>query len=151
VTEFDIDTDKMATDRNVLDDVNRKVIEEFRANGGKVGGPFADSDVVLLTNIGAKSGKPRVSPLVYFDIDGRVLIAGSFGGAPKAPAWVHNLRAHPRVSWEIGTESFEGEARELPLDERNALYPRVVEMAPQFGEYQAKTTRIIPLFELIPD
>jgi deazaflavin-dependent oxidoreductase (nitroreductase family) len=151
VTEFDndFDADKMASDRNVLDDVNRKVVEEFRANGGKVGGPFAGSDIVLMTNVGAKSGKPRVSPLVYFPVDGRILIAGSFGGAPKAPAWVHNLRANPRVHVEIGTEAFDADAHELPLDERNALYPRVVELAPQFGEYQSKTDRIIPLFELV--
>jgi deazaflavin-dependent oxidoreductase (nitroreductase family) len=150
VTDFDIDldADKMASDPNVLHDVNRKVVEEFRANSGKVGGPFAGSDIVLLTTVGAKSGTPRVSPLVYFDVDGRILIAGSFGGAPKAPAWVHNLRAHPTVRVEIGTDAYDGEARELPLEERNALYPRVVEIASQFGEYQAKTSRVIPLFEL---
>ena len=150
VTEFDIDldADKMASDPNVLHDVNRKVVEEFRANSGKVGGPFAGSDIVLLTTVGAKSGTPRVSPLVYFDVDGRILIAGSFGGAPKAPAWVHNLRAQPSVRVEIGTDAFDAEVRELPLEERNALYPRVVEIAPQFGEYQAKTSRVIPLFEL---
>jgi deazaflavin-dependent oxidoreductase (nitroreductase family) len=127
---------------------NESIVDEFRANGGKVGGPFAGSDIVLLTTIGARSGTPRVSPLVYFDIDGRILIAGSFGGAPKAPAWVHNLRAQPGVRVEIGTEAFDGSARELPVDERNALWPRVVESAPQFGEYQSKTSRVIPLFEL---
>ncbi len=150
MTEFDIDldADKMASDPNVLHDVNRQVVEAFRANSGKVGGPFAGSDIVLLTTVGAKSGTPRVSPLVYFDVDGRILIAGSFGGAPKAPAWVHNLRAHPSVRVEIGTDAYDGEARELPLEERNALYPRVVEIAPQFGDYQAKTRRVIPLFEL---
>lgn len=78
-----------------------------------------------------------------------ILIAGSFGGAPKAPAWVHNLRARPRVRIEIGSESYDAEARELPREERDALYPRVVEKAPQFGEYQAKTERVIPLFELV--
>ncbi|WP_407661856.1 nitroreductase family deazaflavin-dependent oxidoreductase [Mycolicibacterium chlorophenolicum] len=129
--------------------MNRKVVEEFRANGGVVGGMFAGSDLVLLTTVGAKSGQPRISPLVYFDINGRILIAGSFGGAPKAPAWVHNMRAQPRVRVEIGTESYDAEARELPRDERDALYPRVVEKAPQFGEYQAKTERVIPLFELV--
>ncbi|WP_242638818.1 nitroreductase family deazaflavin-dependent oxidoreductase [Mycolicibacterium sp. S2-37] len=138
----------MATDRDVLDTVNRQVVEEFRANGGKVGGPFAGSDIVLLTTVGAKSGQPRVSPLVYFDIDGRILIAGSYGGAPKAPAWVHNLRARPQVRVEIGTDAYDAVARELPREERDALYPRVVEKAPQFGEYQEKTTRLIPLFEL---
>ncbi|WP_193043948.1 nitroreductase family deazaflavin-dependent oxidoreductase [Mycolicibacterium baixiangningiae] len=128
--------------------MNRQVVEEFRANGGKVGGFFEDDNIVLLTTVGARSGQPRVSPLVYFEIDGRILIAGSFGGAPKAPAWVHNLRATPRVRVEIGTEAYDAEAIELPLEERNALYRRVVDMAPQFGEYQAKTDRVIPLFEL---
>ncbi|MEW5813376.1 MAG: nitroreductase family deazaflavin-dependent oxidoreductase [Actinomycetota bacterium] len=129
--------------------MNRQVVEEFRANGGKVGGPFAGSDIVLLTTTGAKSGQQRVSPLVYFDIDGRILIAGSMGGAPKSPAWVHNLRAQPEVHVEIGEQAYKAQARELPREERDALYPRVVEIAPQFGEYQAKTSRVIPLFELV--
>lgn len=145
----DYDTEKMATDRTVLDDVNRKVVDEFRANGGKVGGPFEGFDIILLTTVGAKSGQPRISPLVYFDIDGRILVAGSYGGSPKAPAWVHNLRAQPKVWVEIGTDAYDAVARELPRDERDALYPRVVEKAPQFGDYQAKTTRVIPLFELV--
>lgn len=147
MTEFDADA--LLNDRTALDNVNRDVVEEFRANGGKVGGPFEGADIVLLTTTGAKSGQPRVSPLVYFPIDGRILIAGSYGGAPKAPAWVHNLRAVPRVRVEIGTEAYDADARELPRVERDALYPRVVDMAPQFGEYQAKTERIIPLFELV--
>ncbi len=146
MTEFN--SDELLADRNALDDMNRQVVEEFRANGGKVGGFFEDDNIVLLTTVGARSGQPRVSPLVYFEIDGRILIAGSFGGAPKAPAWVHNLRATPRVRVEIGTEAYDAEAIELPLEERNALYRRVVDMAPQFGEYQAKTDRVIPLFEL---
>lgn len=143
-------SDDLVADPNALDEMNRKVVEEFRANGGVVGGMFAGSDLVLLTTVGAKSGQPRISPLVYFDLDGRILIAGSFGGAPKAPAWVHNLRAQPRVRVEIGTETYDAEARELPRAERDALYPRVVEKAPQFGEYQAKTERVIPVFVLTP-
>ncbi|KMO81375.1 nitroreductase family deazaflavin-dependent oxidoreductase [Mycolicibacterium chubuense] len=142
-------SDDLVADPNALDEMNRKVVEEFRANGGVVGGMFAGSDLVLLTTVGAKSGQPRISPLVYFDLDGRILIAGSFGGAPKAPAWVHNLRAQPGVRVEIGSETYDAEARELPRAERDALYPRVVEKAPQFGEYQAKTERVIPLFELV--
>ena len=145
-TEFN--SDDLIADRNALDQINRQVVDEFRANGGKVGRPFAGSDLILLTTVGAKSGQPRVSPLVYFEVDGRILIAGSFGGSPKAPAWVHNLRAQPKVRAEIGTESFDAEARELPRGERDSLYPRVVEKAPQFGEYQAKTSRAIPLFEI---
>ena len=144
----EFNSDDLIVDRNALDDMNRQVVEEFRANGGRVGGPFSGSDLMLLTNVGVKSGRPRVSPLVYFEIDGRILIAGSFGGAPKAPAWVHNIRALPRVRVEIGSDAYDAVAHELPREERDALYPRVVEKAPQFGEYQAKTARVIPLFEL---
>jgi len=148
VSDTEFNSEELAANRDALDQMNRQVVEEFRANGGKVGGMFEGSPIVLLTTTGAKSGQPRLSPLVYFDIDGRILIAGSMGGAPKAPAWVHNLRAHPDVHVEIGEDSYDAVARELPREERDALYPRVVEKAPQFGEYQAKTTRVIPLFEL---
>ena len=144
----EFNSEELVNNADALNEMNRQVVEEFRANGGKVGGPFEGSPIVLLTTTGAKSGQPRVSPLVYFDIDGRILIAGSMGGAPKAPAWVHNLRAHPSVHVEIGDEAYDATAKELPREERDALYPRVVEKAPQFGEYQAKTTRVIPLFEL---
>ncbi len=112
-----------------------------------VGGPFA-GDIVLLTMTGAKSGHPRLSPLAYFTIDGKMLIVGSFGGAPKDPTWVHNLRAKPEAHVEVGTESYDVIARELPPDERDALFDKLVELAPVFGDYQAKTSRIIPLFEL---
>ncbi|MHC9296303.1 nitroreductase family deazaflavin-dependent oxidoreductase [Mycobacterium sp. LTG2003] len=128
--------------------MNRDVVEEFRTNGGKVGGPFEGSDIVLLHTTGAKSGQRRVSPLASFTIDGRLLIVGSYGGAPKDPAWVHNLRANPGVHVEIGTDSYDATARELPRDERDALFDKVVAAAPGFGEYQAKTERVIPLFEL---
>jgi len=145
----EVDAEDLLNDRSALDAMNNRVVEEFRANGGQVGGDFAGMPLVLLTTIGAKSGQPRVSPLAYFDIDGRILIAGSMGGAPTSPAWVHNLRAQPGAHVEIGTEAYDAEVRELPRDERDALYPRVVEQAPQFGEYQAKTTRVIPLFEIV--
>ncbi|MFL6085056.1 MAG: nitroreductase family deazaflavin-dependent oxidoreductase [Mycobacterium sp.] len=143
----EIDTEKLLNDAEALKTFNGDVVEEFRANDGKVGGPVT-GDVVLLTTTGAKSGQPRLSPLVYFTIDDRMLVAGSFGGAPMDPAWVHNLRANSKAHVEVGTESYDVTARELPLDERNALYDKVVELMPVFGEYQAKTSRVIPLFEL---
>lgn len=143
------DMSEYINNKDAIDSMNSSVVDEFRANGGKVGGMFEGAPLVLLTTVGAKSGQPRISPLVYFDIDGRILVAGSFGGAPKAPAWVHNMRATPRLRVEIGTEAYDADARELPGDERDALWPRVVEQAPQFGDYQAKTTRVIPLFELV--
>jgi deazaflavin-dependent oxidoreductase (nitroreductase family) len=143
----EIDTEKLLNDAEALKTFNGDVVEEFRANDGKVGGPVT-GDVVLLTTTGAKSGQPRLSPLVYFTVDDRMLVAGSFGGAPVDPAWVHNLRANSKAHVEVGTESYDVTARELPLDERNALYDKVVELMPVFGEYQAKTSRVIPLFEL---
>lgn len=143
----EIDTEKLLDDADALKTLNDNVIEEFRANNGKVGGPIT-GDVVLLTTTGAKSGQPRLSPLVYFTIDDRMLVAGSYAGAPVDPAWVHNLRANFNAHVEVGTESYDVTARELPLGERNALYDKVVELMPVFGEYQAKTSRIIPLFEL---
>jgi deazaflavin-dependent oxidoreductase (nitroreductase family) len=144
----EIDTEQLQNDPDALKTFNDNVVEEFRANGGKVGGPFAGADIVLLTTTGAKSGQPRLSPLAYFTIDGRILIVGSYGGAPKDPAWVHNLRAKPRAQVEIGTESYDVIARELSRDERDAVFDKVVELSPGFGDYQKKTSRVIPLFEL---
>ena len=103
---------------------------------------------MLLTTTGAKSGQQRVSPLAYFRIDGQLIIIGSFAGAPVNPAWVHNLRANPQAHVEVGTDAFDVTARELPSAEREELFPRVTEVAPGFAEYQSKTSRVIPLFEL---
>ncbi|WP_199253378.1 nitroreductase family deazaflavin-dependent oxidoreductase [Mycolicibacterium mengxianglii] len=136
------------TQPSASNDFNAAIVEEFRANGGKVGGPFAGADLLLLHTTGAKSGKPRLSPLAYFTIDGKMLILGSYAGAPRDPAWVHNLRANPRAHIEVGTDEYDVTVRELPLEERDELYPKVVAAAPGFGEYQSKTSRVIPLFEL---
>jgi deazaflavin-dependent oxidoreductase (nitroreductase family) len=127
---------------------NPDVIAEFRANGGKVGGPWQNSTLLLLHTTGAKSGAPRVNPVGYFDIDGKVIIVGSYGGADIHPAWVHNLRAHPRTRIEIGPETIDVEARELPSDEREAAWARIAAIAPPFARYQTQTNRTIPLFEL---
>ncbi|MGV0816137.1 nitroreductase family deazaflavin-dependent oxidoreductase [Mycolicibacterium boenickei] len=145
----EIDKEKFYTDTAALDEFNRNVVEEFRANGGKVGGPFEGGTLLLLHTTGAKSGQPRLSPLAYLSVDGKMLIVGSYAGAPKDPAWVHNLRANPKVRIEVGTESYDATARELPDAERDAAYPKIVEAAPVFAEYQANTTRSIPLFELV--
>ena len=144
----EIDTDKLQNDPDALKTFNDNVVEEFRANDGKVGGPFEGANIVLLTTTGAKSGQARLSPLAYFTIDGRVLVVGSYGGAPRDPAWVHNLRANPKAHVEIGAESYDVVACELPREERDDLYPKVAEVSPGFAEYQSKTSRIIPLFEL---
>ncbi|MBU8810307.1 nitroreductase family deazaflavin-dependent oxidoreductase [Mycolicibacterium goodii] len=144
-----IDKEKLYSDVAALEDFNNKIVAEFRANGGKVGGPFENGTLLLLHTTGAKSGQPRVSPLAYLPIDGKILIVGSYAGGPKNPAWVHNLRANPNAHIEIGTDAYDVVARELPPEERDAAYPKIVEIAPVFAEYQANTTRTIPLFELI--
>ncbi|MCG7607191.1 MULTISPECIES: nitroreductase family deazaflavin-dependent oxidoreductase [Mycobacterium] len=151
MTDIDPDFDKseLVADVAALDDFNRNVVEEFRANGGKVGGPFEGGTLLLLHTTGAKSGQPRLSPLAYLDVGGRMLIVGSYAGAPKDPAWVHNLRADPKARIEVGTDAYDVTARELPAEERDAAYPKIIERAPVFAEYQAKTTRAIPLFELV--
>ena len=125
-----------------------QVIEEFRANAGKVGGFFEDSDVVLLTTTGAKSGLERLNPLVYFTIDDRTLIVASKGGAPTHPDWYHNIVANPQVTVEIGAETFQATAVELTGADRDKAFAGVVALAPNFGEYQEKTTRILPVIEL---
>lgn len=127
---------------------NKGIVDEFRANDGKVGGQFEGADLLLLTTTGAKSGQQRVSPLAYFTIDGKLIIIGSFAGAPKDPAWVHNLRANPRAHIEVGTDGYDVTAHELPSAERDQLFDKVTAAAPGFAEYQSKTSRVIPLFEL---
>jgi deazaflavin-dependent oxidoreductase (nitroreductase family) len=136
---------------DAMREFNNSIVDEFRANGGKVGGPFEGADLLLLTTTGAKSGQPRLAPLAYFTIDGKMIIIGSKAGADTNPDWVHNLRANPRAHVEVGTEAYDVNSRELPRDERDALFDKVVAAAPGFGEYQAKTSRIIPLFELTRD
>jgi deazaflavin-dependent oxidoreductase (nitroreductase family) len=94
----------------------------------------------------AKSGQPRLAPLAY--IDGKVIIIGSKAGADTNPDWVHNLRANPRAHIEVGIDAYDVTARELPSEERDEVFAKIVAVAPGFGEYQEKTSRVIPLFEL---
>lgn len=128
--------------------MNKNIVDEFRTNGGRVGGPFEGMTLLLLTTTGAKSGQPRLSPLAYFSIDDKMVVIGSKGGADTNPDWVHNLRADPQVHIEVGTTGYDATARELPRAERDDVYAKVVAVAPGFGEYQEKTSRIIPVFEL---
>lgn len=127
---------------------NQSVIDEFRANAGKVGGPFDGAELVLLTTTGAKTGRPRLVVLTPVRVDGAMIIVGSLAGADVDPAWVHNLRADPRAHIELGSESFDVRVRELPATERDALFPKVTAAQPIYADYQAKTTRVIPLFEV---
>ena len=135
-------------DAETVKSFNTAIADEFRANGGKVGGQFQGADLLLLTTTGAKSGQQRLSPLAYFTIDGKLIIIGSFAGAPKDPAWVHNLRANPQAHIEVGTDGYDVTAHELPLAEREQLFDKVAAESPGFAEYQSKTSRVIPLFEL---
>lgn len=135
-------------DAETMKAFNKAIIDEFRSNGGKVGGQFEGAPLLLLTTTGAKSGQPRLAPLAYLPIDGRMIILGSKAGADTNPDWVHNLRATPRAHIEVGTEAYDVTAHELPATERDEIFPKVVALAPGFGEYQSKTSRIIPLFEL---
>lgn len=131
-------------------DFNERNIEEFRRNGGKVGGQFEGFPLLLLTSTGAKSGAQRVNPVAYFDVDDKIYIVGSAAGRDRNPAWVHNIRAHPDVYVEIGTAPAKPmTVRELPRDERDRIFRIVVERAPGFGEYEERTDRVIPVFELV--
>jgi len=132
-----------------MKDFNKSIVDEFRANDGKVGGQFAGANLLLLTTTGAKSGQPRLAPLAYFTIDGKLIIIGSKAGADTNPDWVHNLRANPAAHIEVGSDAYDVTSRELPKAERDGLFDKIVAAAPGFGEYQSKTSRIIPLFELI--
>jgi deazaflavin-dependent oxidoreductase (nitroreductase family) len=129
-------------------DWNAKVIAEFRANEGRVGGPFEGGNIVLLHAVGRKSGVERVNPLAYLPDGDRYVIIASKGGAPTNPDWYYNLLAHPRVTIEVGTETFEADAVEVTGEDHELLWKRVVAAMPGFGEYQKNTERIIPLFAL---
>ena len=133
--------------------LNNNITNEFRANAGKVGGRFEGNQLLLLTTKGAKSGEPRVAPLVVFRIDGKLLIVAGYGGADVNPAWVHNLRADPRARVEVATESFGVVAREVDPSEREAIITKINATVPAFAfeNYQSKTTRVIPIFELQVD
>src|SRR3954467_8528941 len=135
-------------DAETMKAFNNSIVDEFRSNGGKVGGPFEGATLLLLTSTGAKSGQPRLAPLAYLTIDGKMIIIGSKAGADTNPDWVHNLRANPRPTIEVGTDAYDVTGRELPKDERDEMFEKVVATAPGYGEYQSKTSRVIPLFEL---
>ena len=130
---------------------NERNIEEFRRNGGKVGGQFEGFPLLLLTSKGAKSGAERINLVGYFDIEDKIYIVGSAAGRDSSPSWVFNIRAHPDVRVEIGaTPATPYVAHELPRDERDRIYEIVKERAPGFADYEKRTDRVIPVFELAP-
>ncbi|GAA2914764.1 nitroreductase/quinone reductase family protein [Streptosporangium fragile] len=131
-------------------DFNQQVIEEFRANGGRVGGFFEGARLLLLTTVGARSGVPHTTPLGYLPDGDRVLVIASAGGAPHHPAWFHNLVANPRVKVESGAFTHEARAVVLEGAERDRAFARAAEADPGWAGYQAKTSRVIPVVALEP-
>jgi deazaflavin-dependent oxidoreductase (nitroreductase family) len=128
-----------------MSDFNAAIIDEFRANGGKVGGQFEGAPMVLLHTVGARSGEERVNPLVYQADGDRIAIFGSKAGAPTHPAWYHNLLANPDVTVELGPDTVPMRARVAEPDERERIWSRQKEIMPGFADYEANTTRVIPV------
>ncbi len=126
-------------------DFNTQMIEEFRANHGQLGGPFAGGTMLLLHHNGAKSGTERVNPLAYQPLDDGFAIFASKAGAPTNPDWYYNLKAHPDTTVEIGDDTISVHARVAEGDERDKIWTNQVERAPGFGEYEAKSGRKIPV------
>ena len=143
MTELDL-TDPASSDASDQDHRRRVPCQRAARSAARSRAPT----LLLLHATGAKSGQAPMAPLAYLTIDGKTIIIGSKGGLPTNPDWVHNLRANPRAHIEVGAEAYDVTARELPPDERAEFFDKVVAAAPPFGEYQAKTTRVIPLFEL---
>ena len=127
---------------------NAKIIEEFRSRGGKVGGMFEKSTLLLLHTTGAKTGKERVNPVAYRPDGDRYVVFGSKGGAPTSPDWYHNLRQNPRAHVEVGTETFDVVARVAEGEEREHIWSAQKRDVPAFAEYESKTTRQIPVIIL---
>jgi deazaflavin-dependent oxidoreductase (nitroreductase family) len=134
-----------------FDELNPRVIEEFRAKGGKVGGMFEGAPLLLLHHTGAKSGLARITPLGPYLADGRIYVFATKAGAPENPAWFHNLVANPKTTVELGTETFAVVARVLTGARRDEIFARQAAMVPQLSEYQSRTARVIPVIELVRD
>jgi deazaflavin-dependent oxidoreductase (nitroreductase family) len=132
-------------------DFNAQIIEEFHANEGRVGGMFEGTSLLLLHHTGARSGKSRINPLAYQSDEGRYVVFASKGGAPTSPDWYHNLKAHPDVTIEIGTDTLDVVASEATGEERERLFRAQAKRVPQFGEYEKKTARVIPVIVLTPN
>jgi deazaflavin-dependent oxidoreductase (nitroreductase family) len=131
-------------------DFNAQIIEEFRANEGRVGGMFEGATLLLLHHTGARSGESRINPLGYLSDNGRYVIFASKAGAPTNPDWYHNLKAHPNVTIDVGTDTIEVAASEATGEERDRLYRTQAVRVPQFAEYEKQTDRVIPVIVLTP-
>ena len=133
---------------STINERNKTIIEEFRANGGKVGGRFADRTLLLLHTVGAKSHEERINPVAYIRDGDRFVIIASKGGAPTNPDWYYNIVANPLVTVEVGTETFQARATVAEEPERTRLYDQMVTVMPGFGDYRLNTTRVIPVIIL---
>ena len=134
------------------EDRNTRITREFRENGGKVGGPFANATIILLHTTGAKTGMERVTPLVAQPLGGeRYAVFASHGGSPTHPDWYHNLRAHPQVTYEVGTSTVRATARVATGEERERIWSKQKRDRPYFAGYEQKTTRQIPVIVLEPE
>src|ERR1700758_2035457 len=133
-----------------VNEFNRRVIEEFRSNHGRLGGAFEGAPVLLLQTTGARSGQGRVHPLMCLADDGRYLLFVSAAGVDRSPAWYWNLIANPDASIEVGDEHLDVHAVELSGAERDAKYADQAQRFPQYAEYERKTTRTIPVVALTP-
>ena len=134
-----------------MSDFNTKIIDEFRANAGKVGGPFDGALVLLLHTRGAKTGQERVNPVVYQALGDALAIFASKGGSPTNPDWYHNLKANPDdVKVEVGTDTIDVRARVLEGEEREPIWEKQKQLMPGFAEYERKTSREIPVVLLEP-
>jgi deazaflavin-dependent oxidoreductase (nitroreductase family) len=127
---------------------NQAIIDEFRANSGKVGGRFEGRTLLILHTVGAKSGQERINPTAYVRDGDRLVIIASKGGAPSNPDWYYNILANPLVTVEVGTEKFQAQAEITQEPERTRLFNLMVGMMPGFADYQQKTTRVIPVITL---
>jgi deazaflavin-dependent oxidoreductase (nitroreductase family) len=132
-------------------DFNAKVIDEFRANEGRVGGMFEGMPLLLLHHTGARSGQSRINPLAYRRDGDRYVIFASKAGAPSDPDWYRNLKAHPDVSIEVGNETLDVLASEATGEERERLFRAQAAEVPAFAEYEQKTDRVIPVMVLTPE
>ncbi len=133
-----------------MPDWNSKIIEEFRANGGEVGGNFEGAPLLLLHTVGARTGQPRVNPMMYLRVPGGYAVFASKAGAPVNPDWYHNLLAHPQVTAEIGAGSVELQARVAQGEERERIWAAQKAAYPGFADYERQTTRQIPVVVLEP-
>jgi deazaflavin-dependent oxidoreductase (nitroreductase family) len=130
-------------------DWNKTIIDEFRANGGKVGGPFEGAPLLLLHTKGARTQSTRINPVVFLETEDRMFVFASKAGADTSPDWYYNLIAHPSIAIEIGSETYDVTATPLAGAERDRIYTIQAERLANFAEYQAKTDRIIPVVELV--